>query len=200
MRGFTLIELLVVIAILATLAGVLFPVMGRARERARQTQCASNLRQISMALIIYTDDHDGSLPPCRNPDRVSRFSLPWDPAMDEAWWDVILPYLGSMPGILFCPSVRSYVPPYCLNAGFAAEGHTSLSAATMPSETILVVEHQPPDKPGETCQGGAVGAVFTDAGPFHHFGKMNAAFADGHLKALGPDSLESTDWYFRLEK
>jgi len=55
-RGFTLIELLVVIAIIAILAAILFPVFAKAREKARQASCASNLRQITMALRMYGQD------------------------------------------------------------------------------------------------------------------------------------------------
>jgi prepilin-type N-terminal cleavage/methylation domain-containing protein/prepilin-type processing-associated H-X9-DG protein len=61
-RGFTLIELLVVIAIIAVLAGLLFPVFAQTREKARQTTCLSNLRQIGMALGMYVQDHDESFP------------------------------------------------------------------------------------------------------------------------------------------
>jgi prepilin-type N-terminal cleavage/methylation domain-containing protein len=61
-RGFTLIELLVVIAILAILAALLFPVFAQARERARQADCASNLKQIGIALRLYVDDWEETLP------------------------------------------------------------------------------------------------------------------------------------------
>jgi len=60
--GFTLIELLVVIAIIAVLAAILFPVFARAREKARQTTCSSNQRQLAVALTMYTQDHDGKFP------------------------------------------------------------------------------------------------------------------------------------------
>ena len=61
-RPFTLIELLVVIAIVAILASLLLPALGRARGRARQAACASNLRQVYVATTLYADDADGRLP------------------------------------------------------------------------------------------------------------------------------------------
>jgi len=61
-RGFTLIELLVVIAIIAILAAILFPVFAKAREKARQTSCLNNQRQIVTALLMYAQDHDEMLP------------------------------------------------------------------------------------------------------------------------------------------
>ena len=61
-QGFTLIELLVVIAIIAILAAILFPVFARAREKARQASCTSNLKQIGLALQMYSSDYDGLLP------------------------------------------------------------------------------------------------------------------------------------------
>src|SRR5437660_1778673 len=61
-RAFTLIELLVVIAIIAILAAILFPVFAQAREKARQATCQSNLRQIGMAVQMYAQDFDETMP------------------------------------------------------------------------------------------------------------------------------------------
>ena len=61
-RGFTLIELLVVIAIIAILAAILFPVFAKAREKARQSSCLSNVKQIALALMQYAQDYDEHLP------------------------------------------------------------------------------------------------------------------------------------------
>ena len=60
--GFTLIELLVVIAIIAILAAILFPVFAKAREKARQIACASNMKQIGLGIIQYTQDNDETFP------------------------------------------------------------------------------------------------------------------------------------------
>ena len=61
-RGFTLIELLVVIAIIAILAAILFPVFARAREKARQTSCLSNVKQTALAMMMYAQDYDEVYP------------------------------------------------------------------------------------------------------------------------------------------
>lgn len=89
-KGFTLIELLVVIAIIAILAGILFPVFASAREKARQTKCMSNLKQIATAISIYTDDHHETFP-FANKTSVG------------PWMKNIQPYLKSYE-VCFCPS------------------------------------------------------------------------------------------------
>lgn len=61
-RGFTLIELLVVIAIISILAAILFPVLARARAKARETSSSSNLRQIGMGVLMYVQDYDNTMP------------------------------------------------------------------------------------------------------------------------------------------
>jgi prepilin-type N-terminal cleavage/methylation domain-containing protein len=61
-KGFTLIELLVVIAIIAILAAILFPVFAQAREKARATACLSNMKQAGLALQMYAQDYDETMP------------------------------------------------------------------------------------------------------------------------------------------
>ena len=92
-RAFTLIELLVVIAIISVLAAVLFPVFATAREKARQTSCASNMKQLGMAFLQYEQDFD-ELNPAGYPTYTS-----WH---GEGWAFCLYPYVKSMPAFA-CP-------------------------------------------------------------------------------------------------
>ncbi len=116
-RGFTLIELLVVIAIIAILAAILFPVFSRAREKARQTQCLSNTRQMGLALQQYTQDYDEILVPFAYGFPYTRLMLPSadDPTRLVPcplhicrWPGLLQPYIKNTQ-IFRCPS---YAGPY----------------------------------------------------------------------------------------
>ena len=96
-KGFTLIELLVVIAIIAILAAILFPVFARARQKAYQTQCLSNMKNIATAFKVYTSDYFSWWP-------SSTEALFYNQANDEARGQVA-PYVGSDGDLVKCPGL-----------------------------------------------------------------------------------------------
>src|SRR5947209_7192066 len=100
--GFTLIELLVVIAIIAILAAILFPVFAQARESARSVSCLSNMKQMGLALRMYSQDYDETY------SNIREYS---DPAvgccnLDLTWKNVIQPYVKNK-AVFACPSNKS---------------------------------------------------------------------------------------------
>ncbi len=196
--GFTLIELLVVIAIIAILAAILFPVFAKAREKARQTTCTSNLRQMATAVLMYAQDYDERLPG----------PVAWNPGQPLPWDLVILPYTKNWQ-LVMCPSnPRSSMnawgpyytfshpafPTYSYNANLVG---ASLGQVSVPAETCMLGDSQ---HPGLSLQdvrtawpkicadfGGHGGCPakgpIGDALPYaaHNDGNLRA-YCDGHAK------------------
>jgi prepilin-type N-terminal cleavage/methylation domain-containing protein/prepilin-type processing-associated H-X9-DG protein len=112
--GFTLIELLVVIAIIAILAAILFPVFAQAREKARQTACLANQRQIGTALALYVQDYDEMTPSARTYGA-------WWTKLDPKGWpppfarDQLMPYVKNEE-VWYCPSIARDAPLHPPNA------------------------------------------------------------------------------------
>lgn len=103
--GFTLIELLVVIAVISILAAILFPVFARARESARRTSCLSNLKQMALGLMMYTQDYDEKYPHAQSVTaQLPPDGYFWPTAKDRWFWpQMIYPYTKNS-NIFFCPS------------------------------------------------------------------------------------------------
>lgn len=96
-RGFTLIELLVVIAIIIILSAILFPVFARARENARRASCMSNLKQLGLGVMMYSQDYDDHVP------SAYQYEVPGNTNYLNSWMQLIMPYTKSAQ-LCVCPS------------------------------------------------------------------------------------------------
>jgi prepilin-type N-terminal cleavage/methylation domain-containing protein/prepilin-type processing-associated H-X9-DG protein len=187
--GFTLIELLVVIAIIAILAAILFPVFAKAREKARQASCTSNLKQIVLSMIMYHEDYDGLYP----------YVLQW-PNGWVLWEEQLAPYVIGRAAhteemdLFRCPSfgpwraacdqnppAHGYFGGYSYNTGGGTSGISGIadSAIEDPVQTIGVYDSIGCRWAGEyhwenPCPVGNVNWRHNDGCCF--------AFMDGHVK------------------
>ncbi len=207
-RGFTLIELLVVIAIIAILAAILFPVFARAREKARQSSCLSNLKQVGLALLQYAQDYDEAFPATYN---WIYGGQQW-PLM--SWRVCIFPYIRNVQ-VFECPSDSSSgadptagqanVPPgipvmprvsYGANLqvmpGVRGTYDARIGSISYPAETFLVMDAWSANRwctqpnyvigGGATCYGRPCGIRPDGADISRHNGGFNATMCDGHSK------------------
>ena len=108
-KGFTLIELLVVIAIIAILAAILFPVFAQAREKARQITCVSNVDQMGLAMMQYTQDYDEMTPMVRHDKMPGGIVTPTNPQglRDFDYYVILQPYIKSV-DMFFCPDRQQW--------------------------------------------------------------------------------------------
>ena len=193
-RGFTLIELLVVIAIIAILAAILFPVFAKAREKARQTSCLAQLRQITTGFVMYSDDYDESIMPYRH----TGTSYYWYNSM-------VTPYIKNAQ-ILICPSrvpatVAATTVLYGYNYQFWNDGYRSIGQIDAPAEKIIFCDSRNSlaHYPGPTAttfdiflEGTNATGVFRAA---HNEG-LNCGFFDGHAKWLGARAAYVNAWWY----
>ncbi len=192
-RGFTLIELLVVIAIIAILAAILFPVFARAREKARQASCSSNLKQLELGAIMYATDYDqrNMYSGLSSGGVAATPSGPYDGNGTTRWWwfDMLQPYIKNRQ-IILCPSDdgvtsccgfpnRSYQP----NTNMAGVAEASVQN---PAGTIHIIESKLNYQAVNTDPGSYINQKFHNNG-------WNIAFADGHVKWMTIDG-ENLSW------
>jgi prepilin-type N-terminal cleavage/methylation domain-containing protein/prepilin-type processing-associated H-X9-DG protein len=205
-RGFTLIELLVVIAIIAILAAILFPVFAKAREKARQTSCLSNIRQLATAIHAYGQDNDETLPlgwyydPGFDPPPADLGFDPWYIEID--WRTAIVPYVKNGQ-IFLCPTFeRPNEPLWASPRGWYQHGlrrsyaysyvwahdwiwYGKMSACPRPASIIMIPESREWNSDwkqdwidARSWFDGNRGLMTT------HNGISNFAFTDGHAKAM----------------
>jgi prepilin-type N-terminal cleavage/methylation domain-containing protein len=147
-RGFSLVELLVVIAIIGALVALLLPAVQAARAAARRTQCASNMRQVGLAMIQFCDTHGGYFPKTSHTSSVD----PVTGLYCESWIYTVAPFMESADAIRICPSdqkaderlkakMTSYVMnSYLTDAAPRASRHLNRNRLPSITRTVMAFE------------------------------------------------------------
>lgn len=208
-KGFTLIELLVVIAIIAILAAILFPVFARAREKARQASCQSNLKQLGLSALMYVQDYDERFPDWMGWNGGATQSHP-----EKRWYWKIYPYTKNQQ-IYACPSWSGSGSGWRRPAPISAGGFTqedwrsaqinyafgrlsayslpgsgyNLAEVRYPSYSILITECRHIDDSGspyriawnKVCRAGCQPNLRTPNNTGHNEGSQ-MCHVDGHAK------------------
>jgi prepilin-type N-terminal cleavage/methylation domain-containing protein/prepilin-type processing-associated H-X9-DG protein len=214
-KGFTLIELLVVIAIIAILAAILFPVFAKAREKARQTSCLSNVKQIALGVMMYAQDYDEHLPIGWNVGTNGQCS--GNVAVNNGQWTyrgAIYPYVKNTQ-LFFCPSgsdvagCRIYGWNPNLNgrgmARIQRPANVSLIAESASWSTPVPGNRLDPESWGEPGGNSHWQVAWPGQGPYEgtgcnpctrrpwalHNGGLNVGFCDGHGKWIKGTNLVS---------
>jgi prepilin-type processing-associated H-X9-DG protein/prepilin-type N-terminal cleavage/methylation domain-containing protein len=211
--GFTLIELLVVIAIIGILTAMVFPVFAKAREAARGSVCMSNLKQLSLAILMYTEDNGGGFVPAMSPDNLMRWhgvrtsiDEPFRPEGGPLWTYYNAKQLKT------CPSFSPTSAKYGYEQGTGGYGYNEQYVGGSPASWVNNAMYVPAKEfmitdPAETvmltdtafvdCEGKLFeysfceapyyeffGGVADPTTHFRHNGRANVAFCDGHARSM----------------
>ena len=198
--GVTLVELLVVIAIIALLLAVLIPSLGKARAGARRVACTGNLRQIYVAVDLYTGSYDGAYPCADDPISTEPFYCLW---MGRGWRSFVEPYLGghidvNNPSVLLCPADRTEPHTYesTSYAYSMAFYHSAaqIDAMAATSDTYRNLKPSISRKTTDVAQPAGkilIGEWFSNHYPveqekgwWNREGRRNFLFADGQIRFL----------------
>jgi prepilin-type N-terminal cleavage/methylation domain-containing protein/prepilin-type processing-associated H-X9-DG protein len=183
--GFTLIELLVVIAIIAILAGMLLPVLGRAKEDSVRIKCASNVKQLGLAMQMYADENQSSLP-------MAHGVVPWGATNPPPWSQPLAAYYNNT-NILCCPALCQCFEksPYNFfmgaRAAYVAAGDQLASVAFkkigLPAQYVLSGDCNYPFETTDADPDNYSQDTLFDPlnlPPRAHNGWLNVLFGDGH--------------------